>query len=157
MRDFYRGPYRTAVGYDEMLTEIRIPVVLGAGGGTLSSGSAYEKIHRRVGDWAVVAAGAAVELEKGSERIARSGIALVAVGGEVTSVAAQNVVVGAVPSDELFDEAGRVAAEACSPVTDQRGSAEYKRHAARVMVGRALHRAVARARAARTRVPEGVR
>jgi carbon-monoxide dehydrogenase medium subunit len=150
MRDFYLGPYRTAVGYDEMLTEIRIPM-------REFGGSAYEKIHRRVGDWAVVAAGAAVELEKGSERIARSGIALVAVGGEVTSVAAQNAVVGAVPSQELFDEAGRVAAQACSPVTDQRGSAEYKRHAARVLVGRALQRAVERAQAARTRTPKGGR
>jgi carbon-monoxide dehydrogenase medium subunit len=138
MRDFYRGPYRTAVGHDEMLTEIRIPM-------RECAGSAYEKVHRRVGDWAVVATGVTVELEPDLKRIARAGIALVAVGGELTSLAAEQVVVGAVPSEELFDEAGRAAAEACSPVTDQRGSAEYKRHAARVLVGRALERAVTRA------------
>jgi carbon-monoxide dehydrogenase medium subunit len=138
MRDFYQGPYRTAVGSDEMLTEIRIPT-------RERAGSAYEKVHRRVGDWAVVATGVAVELDADFERIAQAGIALVAVGGELTSRAAEKVVVGAVPSEELFDEAGRAAAEACSPVTDQRGSAEYKRHAARVLVDRALTRAVTRA------------
>ena len=49
------GPYRTAVADDEMLVEIRIPT-------RERSGSAYEKVDRRVGDWAVVAAGAALSL-----------------------------------------------------------------------------------------------
>jgi carbon-monoxide dehydrogenase medium subunit len=49
------------------------------------------------------------------------------------------------PDDELLIEAGRLAAEACSPVSDQRGSAEYKRHVAGVLSTRALRRAVARA------------
>ena len=72
MREFNRGPYRTAVGEDEMLLEVRVPL-------HEACGSAYEKVDRRVGDWAVVAAGASVELD-GDGRIERAGIALAAVG-----------------------------------------------------------------------------
>ena len=136
MKEFYRGPYRTAVADDELLTEIRIPT-------RGYSGSAYEKVNRRVGDWAVVAAGAALSLSDGV--IAHAGVALVAVGADVTSGVAQEVVVGQEPSEALFQRAGRAAAAACSPVSDQRGSAEYKRHVAGVLVTRALQRAAARA------------
>jgi carbon-monoxide dehydrogenase medium subunit len=136
MREFHRGPYRTAVGADEMLIEIRVPLHSAAG-------SAYEKVDRRVGDWAVVAAGASIALADG--RIGRAGVALAAVGGDVTSTEAEEVLAGEAPSDELFAEAARLAAGACSPTTDQRGSAEYKRHVAAVLTERALRRAAARA------------
>jgi len=138
MDDFYRGPYRTAVDDDEMLVEIRIPL-------RERTGSAYEKVNRRVGDWAVAAAGAALTVEEGV--ISHAGIALVAVGSEVASPAAQEVLVGRAPSEELFEEAAAAAAAACTPVTDQRGSAEYKRHAAGVLAARAMGRAAERATA----------
>jgi carbon-monoxide dehydrogenase medium subunit len=136
MHEFHRGPYETAVGPAEMLTEIRVP--LRAGGG-----SAYEKVGRRVGDWAVVAAGAALELEDG--HIARAGIALAAAGGEITSTQAERALEGEEPSDELFARAGALAAAGCAPVSDQRGSAEYKRHVVGVLTERALRRATERA------------
>jgi carbon-monoxide dehydrogenase medium subunit len=136
MREFNRGPYRTAVENGEMLIEIRVPLQEAAG-------SAYEKVDRRVGDWAVAAAGASVALAGGT--IERAGIALAAVGAEVTSTEAEATLAGEPPSEELFAEAGRLAAAACSPATDQRGSAEYKRHAAAVLTERALRRAAARA------------
>jgi carbon-monoxide dehydrogenase medium subunit len=136
MYDFYVGPYRTAVDHDELLVEIRIP--LGR-----QFGSAYEKVDRRVGDWAVVAAGAAVTLKDGV--ITGAGIALAAVGAEVTCAEAQLALQGREPCEELFVQAGHVAAATCSPVSDQRGSAEYKRHAAGVLTTRALRRAAARA------------
>src|SRR4051794_37703701 len=78
MREFHRGPYETAVGPAEMLVEIRVPA---------PGGSAYAKVDRRAGDWAVAAAGAALELHGG--RIASAGIALAAVGGDITAVAAE--------------------------------------------------------------------
>ena len=136
MRGFHRGPYQTAVGEDEMLIEVRVPLCS-------ESGSAYEKVERRVGDWAVAAAGASVSLADGA--IERGGIALAAVGAEVTSSEAGEALAGKRPSDELFAQAGRLAAAECSPVSDQRGSAEYKRHAAGVLTQRALRRACARA------------
>jgi aerobic carbon-monoxide dehydrogenase medium subunit len=136
MIDFYRGPYRTAVGGDEMLIEICVPVAE-------ASGSAYEKVDRRVGDWAVAAAGACVTLKGGV--IERAGIALAAVGGGIVSSEAVQTLTGKRPSEELCANAGRLAAAACSPVSDQRGSAEYKRHVAGVLTRRALARATARA------------
>jgi carbon-monoxide dehydrogenase medium subunit len=136
MQDFYRGPYQTAVADDEMLSEIRVPL-------RLSSGSAYEKVNRRVGDWAIAAAGASVTLTDGV--ISEAALALVAVGSELNSAEAHDVLVGELPSEELFERAGRAAAATCAPVSDQRGSAEYKRHVAAVLATRAVGRAAARA------------
>jgi carbon-monoxide dehydrogenase medium subunit len=136
MREFHRGPYETAVGPGEMLIEVTIPL-------TPDSGSAYEKVERRVGDWAVAAAGAAVTLAGGT--IERAGIALAAVGSEVTSAEAEQALTGKPPSDEALRATAQIAAQHTSPVADQRGSAEYKRHVAGVLTERALRRAVARA------------
>ena len=136
MHEFHRGPYQTAVGPAEMLVEIRVPL-------REASGSAYEKVDRRVGDWAVVAAGASLTLSDGI--ISSAGIALAAVGSDVTSRQAEETLTGQAPSQELFERAAAVAAAACRPVSDQRGSAEYKRHVAGVLTERALLRAATRA------------
>jgi carbon-monoxide dehydrogenase medium subunit len=136
MREFHRGPYETAVGPAEMLVEIRVPLRPG-------SGSAYAKVDRRVGDWAVVAAGASVEIAGGL--IVRAGVALAAAGGDITSVEAEDALAGEPPSGELFARAAALASAACAPVTDQRGSKEYKRHVAGVLTERVLARATARA------------
>ena len=136
MRDFHLGPYQTAVGPAEMLVEIRVPV-------RSASGSAYEKVDRRVGDWAVAAAGASLTI---SDRVIQNaGVALAAVGSEVTSSEAEQTLVGEPPSRQLFERAAAAAAAGCRPVSDQRGSAEYKRHAAGVLAERALQRASNRA------------
>jgi aerobic carbon-monoxide dehydrogenase medium subunit len=139
MHEFYRGPYRTAVAGAEMLVEIRVPL-------RDDSGSAYEKVDRRVGDWAVAAAGASITLVGGE--IVDAGIALAAVGAqEVTCPEAKDALCGRAPSDELFAQAARHVQAACNPISDQRGSAEYKRHVAGVLSERALLRATARTRA----------
>ena len=136
MQELHRGPYETAIGEAEMLIEIRVPLHAGRG-------SAYEKVKRRVGDWAIVAAGAAVRLEGGT--ITEAGIALTAVGAGVTCERAEAALVGGPPSDTAFAAAAELAAEDCSPVTDQRGSAAYKRHLARELTLRALRSATTRA------------
>jgi carbon-monoxide dehydrogenase medium subunit len=140
MEQFHLGPYRTAVAPDEMLVEIRAPVPAGGG-------SAYEKVDRRTGDWAVAAAGAALTITDGV--VSTAGIALAAVGGQITCSPAESELVGAPLSEERFAAAGAAAAASSEPVTDQRGSAEYKRHVAGVLVQRALRRAAARATGAR--------
>ncbi len=137
MQDFHRGPYETAVGPAEMLVEIRVPAPEHAG-------SAYMKVDRRVGDWAVVAAGASVALAADGT-IARAGVAVAAAGGDITSKDAEAALAGERPSERLFAHAAALAAAGCEPVTDQRGSAEYKRHVAGVLVERVLTRAAARA------------
>jgi aerobic carbon-monoxide dehydrogenase medium subunit len=137
MDAFHIGPYVTAVGDTELLTEVRIP--LWAGGG-----SAHEKTERRAGDWAIAAASAAVWIDGGT--ITDAGIALSAVGPTTVHLSrAEELLRGSTPSEELFAKAGQIASEDCSPSADGRGPVDYKRHLAGVMTHRALRRAVARA------------
>jgi carbon-monoxide dehydrogenase medium subunit len=138
MEEFHVGPYETAVGDGEMLTEIRLPV---RGGG----GSAYEKVERRAGDWAVVSAGAAVWLKDGKITDARVGLA--AVGPNTTGIPEiSDALRGREPSEALYEQAGAIAARSCDPATDQRGSEAYKRHLADELTRRTLRKAVERAR-----------
>jgi carbon-monoxide dehydrogenase medium subunit len=136
MEEFYRGPYETAVEDGQILTEVRIPIRPGGS-------SAYEKVERRAGDWAIVSAGAAAWMDDGQITDARVGLA--AVGPNTTGIPAiSDALRGQAPSDELYAQAGAIAAEACTPVTDMRGSADYKRHLANELTQRALRRSVAR-------------
>ncbi|HEY5050340.1 MAG TPA: xanthine dehydrogenase family protein subunit M [Acidothermaceae bacterium] len=136
MAEFYRGPYETAVGDGEILIEVRIPIKAGGS-------SAYEKVERRAGDWAVVSCGAAVWMSDGVITDARVGLA--AVGPNTTGIPAiSEALRGKAPSEEVYAEAGAIASESCSPTTDLRGSIEYKRHLANELTRRALRRAVAR-------------
>ena len=137
MADFYIGPFTTAVGEGEILTEVRLALRPGAG-------SAHEKVERRAGDWAIAAASAALWVENGT--IADAGVALSAVGPTTIQVTrASELLRGKPPSDELFEEAGQIAAEDCAPLPDGRGPVDYKRHLAGVLTKRALRRAAARA------------
>ncbi|CAN5902443.1 xanthine dehydrogenase family protein subunit M [soil metagenome] len=135
--DFYHGPYETAVGDGELLTELRFPLRPG-------HGSAYHKVERRVGDWAVAAAGVAVWLDGDAIGDCRIGLTAVGLDG-VTATQAEDVVRGQPPSEQLFAEAARLAAEACDPTADQRGPVDYKRHLAGELTTRALRVAVERA------------
>jgi carbon-monoxide dehydrogenase medium subunit len=135
--DLHRGPYETACEQHELITEIRFPI-------RARSGSAYEKVERRVGDWAVGAAGAAVVLAPDGT-IEDAAIGLTALGLEGLAVEAAAVLLGQRPSEELFADAGRLAADASSPVEDQRGPVDYKRHLADELTRRVLRTATARA------------
>jgi carbon-monoxide dehydrogenase medium subunit len=137
MQDFHVGPYTTAVGADELLTEVRIAV-------RPNAGSAHEKVERRAGDWAIAAASASLWMDGGT--ISGAGIALSAVGlTTIHLTRAEELLRGKVPSEELFAEAGAIASADCSPTADGRGPVDYKRHLAGVLTQRALRRAAARA------------
>jgi aerobic carbon-monoxide dehydrogenase medium subunit len=137
MEDFHIGPYMTAVGAGEMLTEVRIGLRPGAG-------SAHEKVERRAGDWAIAAASASIWISNGT--ISDVGIALSAVGLTTIHLSrAEELLRGKAPSEELFAEAGEIASADCSPGADGRGPVDYKRHLAGVLTRRALRRATARA------------
>jgi carbon-monoxide dehydrogenase medium subunit len=141
-RAFHTGPYETVVGPAEMLTEIRLPI-------RPDSGSAYLKVMRRAGDWPIGAVGAAVWLDGPSSEhtvLADVGIGLTAVGAaHFVAAEAEEFLRGRPPAPDAFDRAGEIAAEHCRPVSDQRGTTEYKRHLVRELTARALRTAVARA------------
>lgn len=136
-REFADGPYMTVLGDAEIVTELRIPVRPGAG-------SAYRKVERRVGDWAVAAAGAMLVLD--GETISDAGIGLAAVGAEHSCApAAEEYLIGKRPDADVLAEAGRLAAAASNPAADQRGPVRYKKHLAAELTIRALTTAAARA------------
>jgi carbon-monoxide dehydrogenase medium subunit len=137
--DFLEDTFTTTLHPDEILTEIRVPTP-GA-----RSGGAYLKMERKVGDFATVAVGVHLELSNGT--IGKAGIALTAVGSKnIEATDAEQSLAGAEPTEEAFAEAGRLAAAAADPVSDVRGSAEYKRHVVEVFVRRGLARALESAR-----------
>jgi carbon-monoxide dehydrogenase medium subunit len=137
MEDFHVGPYQTAVGADEMVTEIRIPV-------RANHGSAHEKCERRAGDWAICAVSAALWIDGGV--IADAGLACSAVGPTTVHVSrAEALMRGKAPSEALFAQAGSMASTDCDPSADSRGPVDYKRHLASALSKRALRRAAARA------------
>jgi aerobic carbon-monoxide dehydrogenase medium subunit len=138
VRELHSGPYETVLAPDELLIELRVPIRPGGG-------SAYEKVERRVGDYPVAAAGAVLWLSDGT--IADAGIGLTAVGApHFVAPDAEAALRGAPATEESFVAAGRAAAAQCSPVADQRGPADYKRHLAAELTTRALRRAAPRAR-----------
>ena len=139
VREFHRGPYETIIGPGELLAEIRVPVHPG-------TGSAYEKVARRVGDWSVAAAGAVLQLDQGIVR--QAGIGLTAVGAEhFVAAEAEDYLRGKAATEPNFEQAAKIAAEHCHPVADQRGPEDYKRHLVAELTTRALRRSAAGAAA----------
>jgi len=136
---FFQGPFTTTLRPDEIVTEIRLPMPKGPAGG------AYNKLERKVGDFATVAVAVYVELSGG--KIANAGIGLTAVGEtNIKATAAEKALIGHEPTDELIAEAARLASEAAHPKDDIRGSAAYKKDVVRVYVQRGLKTALGRAK-----------
>ncbi|MFE4501549.1 FAD binding domain-containing protein [Rhodococcus sp. NPDC056743] len=136
MAEFHVGPYETALGANEILVEVRIAR-------RAHSSSAYAKVERRVGDWAITAAGASVWMADGAISGARLG--LTAVNSDPQALAEiSGYLERKAPSEEVYRRAGEMAEQACEPVTDQRGSADYKRHLAGELTVRTLRTTVAR-------------
>jgi carbon-monoxide dehydrogenase medium subunit len=135
--DFFQGPFTTALAADEILTEIRIPVV------ARSSGT-YLKLERKVGDFATV--GVAVQVSMSNGSIGKAGIGLTSVGSHnLKATAAEEALKGQPPTDQVMADAARLAAEAAEPKDDIRGSAAYKKDMVRVFVQRGLKTAIKRA------------
>ena len=138
MHEFHRGPYETAVGPAEMLVEIRVPLHA-AHRQRLPEG---RPARRRLGG----RRRRRLARARPDGTIARAGLALAAVGGDITVREAEAALVGEPPSRRALRARGReLAQSACEPVTDQRGSADYKRHVVGVLTERVLRRATERA------------
>ncbi|AQA03783.1 carbon monoxide dehydrogenase [Mycobacterium sp. MS1601] len=138
--EFLVGPYETALAHNEMVIEVRIPL-------RHNTSSAYAKVERRVGDWAVAAAGATVTVEDGVIVAARVGLTAVEPDAEALRALSAGLV-GKPAVEQTYVEAGRAAEAACEPTSDMRGSADYKRHLAGELTIRTLRTSVDRVRLA---------
>jgi carbon-monoxide dehydrogenase medium subunit len=139
--DFLVDTFTTSLQPNEMVTEVRVPGPRG------SSGGAYLKLERKVGDFATV--GVAVQLELSNGAIGRAGIGLTAVGpSNIRAAEAESALAGAAPDGEAFEEAAQLAARAAEPGDDVRGSADYKRAVVAAFVKRGLVTALELARRA---------
>ena len=137
--EFYQGAYFTALEPGEILTAISIP--LPAPG----HGYAYEKLKRKVGDYATAAA--AVLLTMAGGKVASCSIGLTNVAETpLLATAAAQAVLGTALDDETLRKAAAAAADIMSPAADSRGPVEYRKHVGGIMVMRALTRAAARAK-----------
>ena len=137
---FYKDLFVTDLKADEILAEIRVPLP------PPRSGSAYRKLKRKTGDYAIAAV--AVQLTLGaSGTIERAGIALTNVASTpVEALEAQKFLAVKTPDAKTLAEAARLAGKAASPSADRRGSVEYKQEMTRVLALRALKAALERAR-----------
>ena len=136
--DFIEGPLTTALAQGEILTEIRIPTP------SAGSGGAYLKLERKVGDYAT--AGVAVVLTMNDGVCRQAGIGLTNAGPTpVKAASAETFLAGQRLDEETIREAARLAAQEAQPSADLRGSVDYKRDMVRVLTGRAIRLALARA------------
>lgn len=135
LEKFFLGPRRSAIAFDEILTEIIIP-------DQATTGSAYLKFGlRRSGALAVVGVAASV-IAKGA-RIERVRIVLGAVAPTpMRAREAERLLAGNSVTEALLEEVGRAAAKECRPISDIRGSEEYRRDMVRVFTKRALRKAI---------------
>jgi carbon-monoxide dehydrogenase medium subunit len=138
VRELFTGPFTTTLEPDELVTGLRVPIRERTGG-------SYLKLERKVGDFATAAV--AVRLTLGQDgRIAEAGIGLTAVGPtNLAATAAEDALRGAEPDDEAFRGAAELAAQAASPDSDLRGTADYKRNVVRTFTERGLRNAAAMA------------
>jgi aerobic carbon-monoxide dehydrogenase medium subunit len=137
-RDFFEDLLTTSLKRDEILTEVKVPVL------PPRSGAAYLKFGRGASDLATVGVAAVVTLDAaGTCRDARLGLAGVG-STPIRATKAEDVLKGQALSDDLVAEAGERASEMSHPSSDIRGGAEYKREMVKVYVRRAIRQSLSR-------------
>ena len=140
VENFFPGLFTTALQPDEILKEIRIPIP------PPSSGGAYLKLERKVGDYATAAVAVQITLD-GSGACSMAGIGLTNVGfTPLKASKAEAFLKGKALDQTTITQASELAGSESQPMDDIRGSADYKRDLVRVLTARALNRAVSRAK-----------
>ncbi len=128
--DFFEDLFTTVVAEDEILTQIRIPKHTGWGGH-------YEKFTRVAQQWSIVAVAAAVNSDGGT--ISEAKIGLTNMGSTaLRATVVEQALVGQPASAEAVKAACAAAAEGTNPPSDTNGDADYRRHLAGVLTGRAV-------------------
>ena len=142
IHDFFQGPRRTVLQADEILKEIFVPEVPGRRGAT------YLKLGRRKAmEIAIVGIGVAIHLNGSDQVVSECRIAMGSVAPTpMRARRGEEILRNQEVRDELIEEIAVVAAEEASPISDLRGSREYRLDMIRVLCRRAAHVALARAR-----------
>ena len=136
--DFFTDLFENALADDEILTEIRIPTP------QANSGGAYVKMERKVGDYAISAV--AVQLQMNGDTCTAARIGLTNVSAvPMRAKNAEQALIGNAINSETLEAAGKAAAAECDPSADLRGTVAYKRDLTRILVKRAIVKAVERA------------
>lgn len=145
IQDFFKGPRRTALQPDEILKEIFIPQIVGRRGAT------YLKLGRRQAmEIAIVGLGVAIHLNGSDQVVSECRIAMGSVAPTpIRASRGEKILNNQEIRDELIEEAAEIAAEEASPISDVRGSREYRLDMIRVLCRRATRAALARARGKR--------
>ena len=141
LASFFEGVRTTVLGPDELLIELVVP-----GAGPRSGGHYLRHTPRRELDIAVVGVASQITLSNGVCGKARISLASVA-PTPVRATAAERMLEGQPLTKERVEEAATLAVEAARPISDQRGSAEFRKHLVRVLTRRTLTTALARASA----------
>jgi carbon-monoxide dehydrogenase medium subunit len=139
LSDFFTGVRKTVVGPDELLVEIFVPAP-----GPHSGGCYIRHTPRRELDIAVVGVASQVTIADGVCAKARISLAAVA-PTPVRATTAEAALEGKPLTPELIERAADLAAQAAKPISDQRGSADFRRHLVRILTRRTLTTALARA------------
>ena len=137
--EFYQGAYFTALEPGEILTAVRIPVP------PPGHGAAYEKLKRKIGDYATAAAAVLLTMRGGNVASCAIGLTNVA-ETPLWAEAAANILVGSSLDPATVKRAVAAAEAITSPASDTRGPVQYRTKMAGVMLARALARARQRAR-----------
>jgi carbon-monoxide dehydrogenase medium subunit len=128
--DFFVDLFETAIGEDEILTEVRIPKHTGWR-------AHYEKFVRVAHQWPIVAVAATVRLDGGV--VAQAGVGLTNMGSTpLRARAVEEALVGQQPTEDVVRAAADRAAEGTDPPSDLNGDADYRRHLATVLTRRAV-------------------
>ncbi|HKP53783.1 MAG TPA: xanthine dehydrogenase family protein subunit M [Chloroflexia bacterium] len=141
VEEFFLGLFTTALEPEEMLVEMLIPPL------PPRTGTAFEEVSRRTGDYAMVGACATVRLAEDGT-VADSKLVYFAIGeGPVLATSVSEVLQGVAPTEEAIRAAAEAVDAEIDPDTDIHATAAYRRHLAQVLARRVLGRAVERAKA----------
>ena len=139
----YIGILTTSLAPEELVTEVRVPLP------QPRSGGAYEKLERKVGDYAVIGVGVQVSFDDAGN-VRQAGIGLCNAGStSIKATQAEAFLIGKPAAPDNINQAAQLAMDASDPIEDDRGPVDYKRAMVRELTRRALGRAVARAQGGR--------
>ena len=142
--EVFLGPGQVSLSPDELLTEVHCPVPL-----PRSAGVYIRHVPRKELDIAVAGVGVYVQLDESLQRITHARVCLSSVAPiPLSAKQAEQALMGQTPSEELYDHVGEIASGEARPISDQRGSAAFRRVLVKVLTARTLRQAVETIRAA---------